>query len=74
MCLEKEEWLIEGKGEMVGREGKHNRVSLLRTMYFPQKKGEKGGKGGEKQQKSALYQKMSYDKWIKSGGKRKGGN
>ncbi len=73
MCLEKEEWLIEGKGEMVGRGGKHNRVSLLRTMYFPPKR-ERREKKGEKQQKSALYQKMSYDKWIKSGGKRKGGN
>ncbi len=50
----KKEWLIEGKGEMVGREGKHNRVSLLRTMYFPPKKGEEGEKGEEKQQKKRI--------------------
>ena len=39
---------------MVGREGKHNRVSLLRTMYFPPKKGEEGEKGEEKQQKKRI--------------------
>ncbi len=39
---------------MAGREGKHNRVSLLRTMYFPPKRERRGKRGGETTKKRII--------------------